>query len=88
MLCATYARYSSDLQRATSIVDQVARCREFAEKQGWTILDEYVRTDAARSGTSLVGRDGLNSLSDAARRTPCPFEVLLVEDTSGTCQRL
>ena len=38
MRTACYARYSSDLQRATSIDDQVTVARAYAEKQGWTVL--------------------------------------------------
>ena len=32
---AIYARYSSDLQRAASIDDQVRLCRERIEREGW-----------------------------------------------------
>src|ERR1051325_555817 len=35
--CAVYARYSSDLQSATSIEDQLRLCRDYAERQGWEI---------------------------------------------------
>ncbi len=31
MRYAIYARYSSDLQRQTSIADQVRKCREFGD---------------------------------------------------------
>ncbi len=44
MRCAIYARFSSDLQRPTSIDDQVRRCRDFATKQGWTVVEEFIRT--------------------------------------------
>lgn len=30
--CATYARYSSDLQRQTSVEDQVRSCRQAGEQ--------------------------------------------------------
>jgi len=33
---AIYARYSSDNQRDASIEDQIAVCRRYAERQGWT----------------------------------------------------
>jgi site-specific DNA recombinase len=50
MRLAIYARYSSDLQRPTSIEDQVRKCRQFAEQRGWTVLEEFVRSDAEVSG--------------------------------------
>ena len=45
---AIYARYSSDNQRDASITDQMRVCRAFAERQGWTIAQEY--SDHAVSG--------------------------------------
>ena len=50
MRCAIYARYSSDLQRESSVEDQIRNCREFAKRQGWIILEDYVRSDQAVSG--------------------------------------
>jgi len=38
---AIYARYSSDNQRDASIEDQIAVCRRYAERQGWTVVDWY-----------------------------------------------
>ena len=37
MKVAIYARYSSENQRDASIADQFRMCREFAQRQGWTI---------------------------------------------------
>src|SRR5262245_60591868 len=37
--CGIYARYSSDLQRGSSIEDQIRRCREYAAGRGWTIIE-------------------------------------------------
>ena len=51
MKCAIYARYSSDLQRETSIDDQFRRCEEFAAKQGWEIVDRFA--DRAISGEAV-----------------------------------
>jgi site-specific DNA recombinase len=82
MRCAVYARYSSDLQRETSIEDQVRQCREFAARKGWLVLDEYVRSDQAISGAALAGRNALKALIAEAKRKPCPFDRILVDDTS------
>src|SRR6266581_8851698 len=86
--CAIYARFSSDLQRPTSIEDQVRRCRAFAEKQGWAVVDDFVRFDEAKSAETLAGRDRLHSLLSAAKSTPVPFDCLLVDDTSRLARYL
>ena len=52
MKVALYARYSSDNQRDASIADQLRVCRAYAERQGWTICEEY--TDHAVSGATLL----------------------------------
>jgi len=44
MKVALYARYSSDNQRDASITDQIRICRAFAEREGWTIADEFQTT--------------------------------------------
>ena len=82
MRCACYARYSSDLQRETSIDDQVAVARQYAERQGWTLIDQHIYSDKGITGASLEGRPGIQALLTAAATTPPPFDVLLVDDTS------
>jgi site-specific DNA recombinase len=82
MRCAIYARYSSDLQRESSIEDQIRKCKEFAEKQGWAVLEECIRCDQAISGASLAGRTALQSLVEDAKKRPRPFDRILVDDTS------
>jgi site-specific DNA recombinase len=89
MRCAIYARYSSDLQRPTSIEDQIRRCKEFAARQGWTVVEEFICFDEARTAATLAGREGLHSLLAAAKRKPAAFECLRVDDTSrlgATCR--
>lgn len=86
--CAVYARYSSDLQRLTSIEDQLRRCREYAEQQGWTVIEEFVRCDEARSAATLAGRDALQSLLAASKSYPTPFDCLMVDDTSRLARYL
>jgi DNA invertase Pin-like site-specific DNA recombinase len=49
-------------------------CREYAERQGWTVVDSY--SDRAISGASLL-RPGIQELmSDAQRRR---FDIVLAE---------
>jgi site-specific DNA recombinase len=52
--CATCARYSSDVQRPTSIDDQVRNCRDEAASLRWTFLAEYVRSDEGISGGTVT----------------------------------
>ena len=82
MRCACYARYSSDLQRETSIDDQIAGAREYADRLGWTVLDDHIYSDAGISGASLDGRPRIQALLKAASTSPPPFAVVLVDDTS------
>lgn len=88
MRCAIYARYSSDLQRESSIEDQIRRCREFAERRGWNVAEECVRHDAAISGAAIAGRDALTSLVEDAKRKPRPFDRVLVDDTSRLARNI
>ena len=74
MKVALYARYSSDNQRDASIADQLRVCRTHAEKQGWSIVEEY--TDHAISGASLM-RPGIQALIADAQRGR--FQIVLAE---------
>ena len=63
MKTVIYARFSSTLQNARSIEDQVALCRERCEREGWDVLDVF--TDFAISGAAGIdesARPGLNAL--------------------------
>src|SRR5258706_16133027 len=86
--CAIYARYSSDLQRESSIEDQIRKCREFAAARGWEVLEDYIRFDQAVSGSALTGRDALQFLVGAAKHRPKPFDCLLVDDSSRLTRNL
>jgi len=76
---AIYARYSSSLQRETSIEDQVALCRSAAARFGCVVAEEHVYVDQEISG-SESRRDGYQRLLAAARQKA--FEAILVEDQS------
>ena len=65
MRVGIYARYSSDLQSAASIEDQVRVCRERIAREGWVLLETYA--DYAVSGGSMRARPGLQALMAAAR---------------------
>ena len=72
---AIYARFSTDLQSERSIDDQVALCRDFAVRSGFQVAAVF--QDRAKSGASVLGRDGLLALMAAAKARA--FDVLLVE---------
>lgn len=64
MRTAIYARFSSDLQKDSSIEDQVRICTQRAEREGWTITAVF--SDYAISG-AVRDRPGLNALVDHVR---------------------
>jgi site-specific DNA recombinase len=84
---AIYSRYSSDLQSPSSIEDQLRKCREFAARQGWAVLDRHVYRDAALSGATDA-RPGLKQLLSAALSKPAPFDIVLADDTSRLSRRM
>jgi site-specific DNA recombinase len=72
---AIYARFSSDLQQDRSIDDQVVLCRAYCIKNDLSVAAGY--EDRARSGASIIGRDGVMRMLDAARDKA--FDVVIVE---------
>lgn len=79
--CGIYARYSSEKQNANSVEDQIRKCREYAAKNGWAILENHIYRDAAISGAS-DNRDSLKRMLAAASAHPPAFACLLVDDSS------
>lgn len=47
---AIYARYSTDMQSAASITDQIRICRRLAEERGWQVVEVFA--DEAISGAT------------------------------------
>ena len=80
--CAIYARSSSELQRTTSIEDQVRNCRQFAAHAGWAVLDDHVYQDRALSGYGVEHRPAYQRLIATALSPRPPFSVILVDDLS------
>src|SRR5471030_2735087 len=74
MRTAIYARYSTDLQRAASIEDQVRSCKERIWNEGWTLSSTY--TDHAISGSVRL-RPGYQKLLEDAREGH--FDVIIAE---------
>jgi site-specific DNA recombinase len=74
MRAVIYARYSSDLQRAASIEDQVHSCRSRIDSEGWKLASTY--TDHAISGTSRL-RPGYQKLLEDTRAGA--FNIVVAE---------
>lgn len=78
---AIYARFSSHLQKATSIDDQIRRTRELANTHGAQVPDDLIFSDAALSGTiDDSQRPGLASLLVAMQGKR--FDILFVDELS------
>lgn len=73
---AIYARFSSELQKARSIDDQVALCRDFAKRDEWEIVAVYA--DRAVSGASIHGRPQYARMCADAKAGR--FDIILAED--------
>lgn len=71
-----YARFSTDLQDDSSIADQVALCRDVAERQGWSIGKVYA--DHAASGSTVHRRPQFAQM--VADAEAGQFEIMLTED--------
>lgn len=69
-----YARYSSDLQSAASIEDQVRVCKERIAREGWDLIQVFA--DRAVSGATTL-RPGYQALLAGVREGA--FEVALAE---------
>ena len=65
MRAVIYARYSSDLQSAASIEDQIRLCRERVEQENGTVVETYA--DYAISGSSLRNRPSMQTLLKQAK---------------------
>ena len=72
---AIYAQFSTDLQNERSIEDQLSLCQSCAHREGLHVVSTY--EDRARSGGSVMGRDGLLRMLDQAREKS--FDVVIVE---------
>lgn len=64
---AIYARFSTDMQNETTLDDQIRKCRQMAEQEGFLVEESLIFTDAAISGHAkdIKKRQGLARLFDA-----------------------
>ena len=75
MRAVIYARYSTDLQSASSIEDQIRLCRERVEKENGVIVEIY--SDYAISGSSIRNRPSMRALLEEAKRGK--FDYVIAE---------
>lgn len=73
MNAVIYARYSSDNQREESIEGQLRECKEYAEKNGMTILNTYI--DRALSAKTDNRPEFQHMIKDSAKHL---FDVVIV----------
>lgn len=73
MNAVIYARYSSDNQREESIDGQLRECGAFAEKNGMTVIGNYI--DRALSAKTDNRPDFQRMIKDSAKKQ---FEVIIV----------
>jgi len=74
---ALYARYSTAGQREASIEDQLRECRDFAQRQGFTVVAEF--SDAAMSGNESNRPDYQRMLAAARKKR---FDVIVAHELS------
>ncbi|MBR5090660.1 MAG: recombinase family protein [Ruminiclostridium sp.] len=68
-----YARYSCDRQTEQSIEGQIRVIREFALREGYTIIGEYI--DRAKSAKTANRPEFLKMISDSSKEL---FQYVLV----------
>jgi site-specific DNA recombinase len=76
MRACLYARYSTDLQRETSIDDQLRAARDRAEREGWTIVATHADEGVSGSMPVALRRGGKALMADLVAHR---FDVLIVE---------
>ncbi|MTI01543.1 recombinase family protein, partial [Roseibium sp. RKSG952] len=82
LLVALYARYSSILQDASSIKDQIRLCQAYAESQGWKVTAIY--SDKEASGQSAARPDYQRMLRDSKAGA---FDIVLAESIDRLSRR-
>lgn len=73
MKAVIYARYSSDTQTENSIEGQLRECKEFAEKNGFTIVSTYI--DRAYSAKTDARPQFQKMIKDSSKKL---FDVVIV----------
>ena len=75
---AAYIRVSDERQDEYSPDSQLKKIREYAEKEGCVIPDEYVFYDDGISGKSVRKRESFNQMIAIAKEKNHPFDRIYV----------
>ena len=75
MKAVIYARFSSDRQREESIEGQIRECTEYAQRQGITIVGEYLDRAKSASKDTDKRENFLRMVRDSGKRL---FDIVLV----------
>lgn len=86
MICAIYARKSTEQSgisdEAKSVARQIEHAKAYAAKKGWTVDDRFVFTDDGISGAEFgAKRPGFLRLMNALKPKP-EFQVLIASEES------
>lgn len=77
-ICAAYIRVSTHDQEEYSPDSQLKLIREYAERNGWRLPEEFIFRDDGISGRTAEKRPGFMRMIAAARRKPRLFQRILV----------
>ena len=86
MTTVIYARYSLNLQRPTSIDDQVRRCRELAASHGLAVDDSNIYSDIELSGTDKHTEKRVGYQRMLADWDSGKFDTLIADEWSRVCR--
>ncbi len=75
---AAYIRVSTDDQIELSPGSQLKKIREYANKNGYIVPDEYVYKDEGISGRNASKRPEFNRMIGTAKSKPKPFDAILL----------
>src|SRR6476660_8470318 len=85
MFAAIYARKSTDQSSVSdeqrSVARQIEHARQYAQRKGWAVADEFVYVDDGISGAEFTNRPGFLRLMNALKPR-APFQVLIMSEES------
>ncbi len=85
MRAAIYARKSTEQHgvqdEQKSVARQVAHARQFADREGWSVVDECIYVDDGISGAEFLRRPGFLRLMNALTPKPA-FDVVILSEES------
>ena len=85
MICAIYARKSTEqhgvTEDAKSVTRQIEHATAYALKKGWTVSEDHIYSDDGISGAEFVKRPSFLRLMNALKPR-APFQVLVMSEES------